>query len=129
MKKDIEKFEDVQLLIRSFYNKVLNDDMLGSFFRHLKDHHWQKHLQVLDGFWDNILFYSGNYNGNPLEVHKTLHHFSKLEPVHFERWLKLFRETVDEFFQGQKAELAKQRAISIATVMQVKILYKKERSD
>ena len=128
MKRDIEKFEDVQLLVRSFYNKVLNDDMLSGFFSYVKDHHWQKHLEVLDSFWDNILFYSGNYNGNPLEVHTTLHHFNRLNAVHFERWLKLFKETVDDLFQGQKAELAKQRAVSIATVMQVKILYKKEGS-
>jgi hemoglobin len=122
MKKDIEKLEDVQLLVRSFYEKVFADEMLSPFFAYVRVHHWERHLEVLTSFWDNILFYSGNYDGNPLEVHTTLHHFSKLTPENFSRWLKLFMQTVDELFSGDKAELAKQRALSIATVMQIKIL-------
>ncbi len=41
---------------------------------------------------------------------------------HFQRWILLFNETVDELFKGEKAELIKQRALSISTVMQIKIL-------
>src|SRR4051794_11303394 len=117
MKTDIEKFEDVQLLVRSFYNKVLEDKMLSPFFAYAKKHHWEKHLEVLDAFWNNVLFYSGNYYGNPLQVHLTLHRFSNLESKDFDRWLQLFDETVDELFEGEKAAMAKQRAHSIATIM------------
>jgi len=124
MKKKIEKLEDVQLLVRSFYNKVLEDDMLAPFFAYVKQHHWDRHLEVLDAFWCNVLFYSGNYYGNPLQVHTTLHRFSKLEDKSFDRWLQLFEETVDELFEGEKAAMAKQRALSIATIMKVKILHK-----
>jgi hemoglobin len=35
--------------------------------------------------------------------------------------MHLFTATVDELFEGEKAELAKQRAISISTVMRIKI--------
>lgn len=126
MKKEIESFEDVQWLVRSFYNKVLNDEMLSPFFAYVKNHHWDRHLEVLDSFWNNIIFCSGEYYGNPLEVHTTLHYFSKLEKKNFDRWLKLFNQTVDELFEGDKAELAKQRANSIATIMQIKILNAKE---
>src|SRR5215217_266733 len=113
MKKKIESFEDVQLLVRSFYEKVLQDEMLSPFFSYVKDNRWEKHLEVLDHFWNNILFYSGGYYGNPLEVHKTLHHFSHLTSENFDRWLHLFNANVDELFYGEKAELAKQRALSI----------------
>ena len=129
MKKKIENFEDVQLLVRSFYNKVLEDEMLYPFFSYVKKHHWDKHLDVLDNFWNNILFYSGDYYGNPLEVHRTMNHFSRLESKNFDRWIKLFNETVDELFEGEKAELAKQRAFSIATVMRIRILPEKEGRD
>jgi hemoglobin len=54
-------------------------------------------------------------------VHKRLNARIALEPAHFERWKKLFVETVRELFEGDKAELAEQRAVSIATVMQLKI--------
>ena len=123
MKKEITKFEDVQLLIRSFYTKVLSDEILGPYFSYVRAHHWDKHLEVLDTFWNNILFYTGGYDGDPLQVHKTLHHFSKLESKDFDRWLQLFFETVDELFEGEKATLAKQRALSIATIMRIKILH------
>jgi hemoglobin len=122
MKKEIENLEDVQLLVRSFYNKVLEDKMLSPFFAFVRKHHWEKHLEVLDAFWNNVLFYSGNYNGNPLQVHSTLHRFSKLASKDFDRWLQLFDETVDELFEGEKAAIAKQRAHSIATIMRIKIL-------
>lgn len=123
MKKQIETKEDVHLLVTTFYNKILKDEMLSPFFSYIRDNHWDKHLQLLESFWNNILFYTGNYYGNPLEVHKTLHHFKTLQRENFERWLQLFNETVNDLFEGEKAELAKQRAISIATVMQIKILY------
>jgi len=45
----------------------------------------------------------------------------KLKAEHFDRWLLLFKSTVDENFDGEKAELAKQRAMSIATIMQLNI--------
>jgi hemoglobin len=122
MRKEIARLEDVQSLVRSFYSKVLNDEMLGPFFTYVKNHHWDKHLEVLDSFWNNVLFYAGDYNGNPLAVHQTMHHFTKLSDEHFNRWLKLFNETVDELFEGEKAELAKQRALSIATIMRIRIL-------
>ena len=121
MKNRIEKFEDVQLLVRSFYNKVLSDDLLGHYFSYVATHHWEKHLEVLDKFWSNVLFYTGGYEGNALHTHKMLHHFKGLSTEAFDRWLWLFNQTVDELFEGEKAALAKQRVLSIATVMQVKM--------
>jgi len=123
MRKKIESFEDVQLLVRSFYNKVLKDEMLSPFFTYVKNNHWDKHLEVFDNFWYNILFYAGDYAGNPSHVHTTLHYYSKIESKNFDRWLQLFFETIDELFEGDKADLAKQRALSIARIMRTKILH------
>lgn len=123
MKKEIEDVKDVQLLVRSFYNKVLKDEKLGHYFSYAFEHHWDKHLETLDRFWNNLLFFSGGYEGNPMQVHKTLHHFKRLDKAAFDRWIQLFLQTVDELFEGEKAELARQRAYSIATMMQLKILH------
>ena len=124
MKRQIENHRDVQLLVRSFYVKVLNDKILSPFFEHAIKNNWEAHLETMDSFWNNVLFYSGGYFGNPLEVHKKINFFKRLGAADFERWLHLFNETVDELFEGEKAQLAKQRAFSIATVMQVKIFLK-----
>ena len=122
MKTDITGKEDVQLIVRSFYAKVLNDNLLQPIFQHTHDHNREHFLEVMDRFWMNILFYTGGYNGNPLQTHKELHKLKNLTPLHFTRWLLHFNETVDEMFEGEKANLAKQRAYALATVMQMKIL-------
>jgi hemoglobin len=38
----------------------------------------------------------------------------RLRSGHFERWLVLWRETVDELFAGERAELAKAHALRVA---------------
>jgi hemoglobin len=122
MKKQIEGLADVQFLVRTFYDKVLHDDTLSHYFAYVKENHWEAHLAIIDSFWNNMLFYTGGYDRNPLAIHKTLHFFKQLKATDFNRWLQLFNETVDQFFTGEKAELAKQRALSIATIMRVKVL-------
>jgi hemoglobin len=42
----------------------------------------------------------------------------------FHQWIKLFNESVDELFSGEKADLIKLKASNIATVMQMQILKK-----
>ena len=55
--------------------------------------------------------------------HQQLHQKSARSKAHFDHWLALFTGTVDQLFEGERAELTKQRATSIATVMQIKIIY------
>jgi hemoglobin len=84
---------------------------------------WDKHLPVMYDFWESLLFFTGSYTGNPMLVHGHLNRAANLTAGHFSEWLKIFTSTVDELFEGEKAELAKQRASSIATVMQLKLLH------
>ena len=46
--------------------------------------------------------------------HAALHAQAELRPGHFERWLTLWRATVDELFAGERAELAKAHAERVA---------------
>ncbi len=124
MKKDIENWDDIRLVMDSFYQKVKTDDLIGHFFKHLSEEKWEKHLQIMYGFWHNAIFFSGSYSGNPMEVHKKVHAISPLDLKHFERWNQLFIETTDEFFEGKTTESMKQTAINISTVIQLKILGK-----
>ena len=122
MKKDIEDRKDIELLINSFYDKVKQDAIIGLFFTEVVQVNWEKHLPVMYNFWENIVFQTGSYNGNPMDKHLELNKKSLILMEHFQRWILLFNETVDELFKGKKAELIKQRALSISTVMQIKIL-------
>ena len=121
MKKDIEAGKDIELLVNSFYEKVKLNPVIGYIFNDVMNVNWEKHLPVMYRFWENAIFYTGAYTGNPLMVHKHLNKLFPLTAEHFAEWNKLFSATVDELFEGEKANLAKQRAISISTVIQLEI--------
>ncbi|HEX3023909.1 MAG TPA: group III truncated hemoglobin [Chitinophagaceae bacterium] len=123
MKRDIENREDIKLIVDAFYDKVKVDDVIGFIFNDIAKVNWEKHLPVMYDFWENAIFYSGAYSGNPMRLHDHLHHIRPLTGKHFEQWNKLFNETVDEYFAGEKAKLIKQRALSISTVMQQKLFH------
>lgn len=119
MKTDIKGRSELEVLISGFYEKVKKDDLIGHFFAHVN---WDRHLPIMYDFWENSIFFNGVYTGNPIKSHQALHQRSPLNHDHFMRWQKLFVDTVNELYEGEKAELAKQRALSISTVMEIKIL-------
>jgi len=120
MKSDIVSRKDIETMVRTFYEKVKQDAVIGPIFNDVAKVNWEKHLPVMYDFWENTILFTGGYSGNPMKPHQELHRIFPLEEKHFTRWLELFKSTVDELFSGEKAELAKQRAMSIATIMQVK---------
>ena len=120
-KKDIQNREDLLQLVTRFYEKLLGDDSISYLFTEIAKIDLQHHLPVLVDFWDAILFQSDTYRKNAMQPHIDLHKQSALQKHHFETWLRYFKESVDELFEGEKAFQAKERATSIATVMQIKI--------
>ncbi|MBL0333085.1 MAG: group III truncated hemoglobin [Chlorobiota bacterium] len=122
MKHDVTNRKDIENLVNTFYEKVKLDTHIGYFFLDIVNVNWEKHLPIMYDFWENVLFYSGNYSGNPMDVHIKLNEIAPIKIEHFQRWLEIFNETVDELFEGETSFRLKQRASSIATVMQIKIL-------
>lgn len=123
MHSDIKGFEDIKLLVDTFYDKVRADEVIGFIFNDIAKVDWPKHLPVMYNFWDNVIFNTGSYKGNAIAAHHGIHAKEPFTKAHFDRWLQLFITTVDELFEGEKAEVAKQRAASIATIMQLKLVY------
>ena len=121
-KHDIRNREDIAFLIRSFYEKVKPSEKIGYIFNDVAKVDWEHHLPIMYDFWENVLFHTGSYSRNAIGVHKNLHRLTPLNRDHFAEWLQLWNKTVDELFIGENAELIKQRASSIATVMQISIL-------
>jgi len=121
MKKDISNREDLLKLLTLFYNRLLSDRSISYLFTDIAKIDLQHHLDILVNFWDSVLFQNDVYRKNAMQPHLILHQQSPLQKHHFETWLKYFNDSVDELFEGEKAFLAKERALSIATVMQIKI--------
>ncbi|MBO9665914.1 MAG: group III truncated hemoglobin [Bdellovibrio sp.] len=109
-RKPIETREDIKLLVDSFYAKVRQDKLIGPIFTGVAKVNWDEHLPKLYNFWADLLLGEDSYRGRPFPPHMKLN----LVPSHFEQWLRLFVETVDEHFVGLKANEAKERALRIA---------------
>ena len=122
MKTDIRNRKDIEKLVNAFYNKEKKDDVIGYLFNDVAKVKWELHLPRMYDFWENILFYSGNYSGSPMVVHKELHQKSPMNQQHFQHWNDLFSETVDKLFEGVKANEIKERASNIAQVIMYKTL-------
>jgi hemoglobin len=122
MKKDITTRADIELLVNEFYKKIKQDPVIGFIFTDVANVNFEKHLPVMYDFFENMLFYTGSYTGNPMELHKRINRLLPLTTGHFRQWEHLFNTTVDELFAGVTAKLVKQRAMSISKVMQLKII-------
>ncbi len=114
MKSDISTSEDIKTLINSFYEKVKVDETIGYIFNDVAHVNWDHHLPKMYAFWEFLLLSRDTYTGNPMAVHQNLHEKVTLKEAHFDQWLHLFHETVDEHFEGQIAEDAKSRSSLIA---------------
>lgn len=117
MKTEIKTKEDIKRLVDTFYGKVNNDELLSPVFNNEAKVDWEEHLPKMYKFWGTQLIGTADYFGRPFPPHAVLH----INRQHFERWLQLFHETVDELFTGMGAEMAKQKARNIAAVFQYKL--------
>lgn len=110
MKKDIESREDIELLVKTFYNRLLADDKINYFFNDVAQTNWETHFPKMYDFWETNLLFKQLYKGNPLKSHIEVDEQSNFEQKHFGYWLQHWFNTVDELFEGEKAVLAKERA-------------------
>lgn len=116
MKPQLSTPADIQQLVDAFYEKVRQDACLAPVFdARIKD--WSVHMPTMYRFWSSMLLGTGTYHGQPFDKHQSL----PITALHFERWVTLFCQTVDEHFAGEKAEEAKFRAQSIAQIFQYKM--------
>lgn len=118
---DLAGRADIELLVNRFYQRVRTDNVLGFIFDKVAQTNWETHLPKMYSFWETVLFRSGGYTGNPLAAHAKLVPHTEMGRTQFDHWLKLFRETVDELFQGPNAEHIKSCAADMANVIYARI--------
>lgn len=114
MKTDIRNKEDIKLLVDTFYGKVQASPILGFIFNDVAQIDWDTHLPHMYNFWAGILFGDNEFRGNPMFKHIILSKKTQMSDIQFAEWLRLFSQTVDELFEGEKAEEALVRAKMIA---------------
>lgn len=117
--KEIENITDIKLLVDEFYGRIRQDDLLADIFNGVIQDQWPTHLEKMYTFWQTVLLREHTYYGSPFTPHAEL----PVQKEHFERWIKLFHETLDEYFHGEKADEAKWRAERMAEMFLHKINY------
>lgn len=118
---DITTRQDIENLVNKFYNKVKEDDVIGFFFTDIAKTNWDTHLPKMYNFWQALLFANIKFEGNPMGAHFPINAQSPMEEHHFNHWIKIWTETVDELFKGKIAEDAKTKATNIAKMMSFKM--------
>lgn len=119
--RDIETKADLAFLMEAFYTKMLTDEVVGYIFTDVAQLDLKSHLPSLTNFWENMLLNGNGYKKDVMNIHLQLNQKEKLKPEHFERWLQLLSETVNERFLGETANKMLKNAGNIAKMMQIKI--------
>lgn len=106
----------IERLVRSFYEKVRKDPLLGPVFdERISD--WEPHLQRMCAFWSSVALMSGRYHGRPMEKHTVL----PVDARHFDQWLQLFERTAYEVCPEAAARHFVERAHRIAESLELGI--------
>lgn len=116
-KPDLAGRAGIEMLVNAFYTRVRDDEMLGFIFDKVARTNWETHLPKMYAFWETVMFRSGGFTGNPLAAHAKLVPLTDMGRDKFDRWLTLFRATVDDLFAGENAEHIKNCAADMANVI------------
>ena len=118
---DIESRADCERLVRAFYGRALADPVIGFIFVDVAKLDLEAHVPRITSFWETILLGAQSYGGGAFRPHAMINTKVMLRAGHFERWLYLWRTTVDELFAGQRAELAKSHADRVARAFHARL--------
>ena len=120
-RSDIQDRADCERLVRAFYGRALTDPVLGFIFVDVAKLDLEAHVPRIASFWETILLGAQSYAGGAFRPHAALHTKVRLRAGHFERWLWLWRTTVDGLFAGPRAELAKAHADRVARAFHARL--------
>lgn len=118
---DILSKEDLVVLVNTFYDRVKRDEVIGHIFNTIIGADWSRHLPIMYTFWNTVLFGAEGYRGQAVGKHIEVDRRIQLHPEHYERWISLWRSTVDHLFEGPNAEKIKEKAQTMLQLIQFKV--------
>ena len=122
VRRDLDRRSEVHDLVVDFYREVAMDDLLGPVFAEVAEVDWAHHIPTLIDFWCRVLLGEPSYQGRVLEAHRAVHDLEPFRVELFDRWYRLFVESVDAGWAGPYADRAKAHAAHMAAVLARRIL-------
>lgn len=121
MNRDILNSDDLNAIVIAFYDQIREHESLGPYFGEVVPLDWDIHLSRMTDFWDNVVFHSGQYKGQPMEKHFHLNEMKPLSNALFKEWVRVFHATIDGRFSGSNAEKMKASGFNIANLICMKM--------
>lgn len=90
----------INLLVETFYGRVLEHQTLGPVFDARLAGRWPEHMARMKQFWTAVAFKNGGYGGKPVQAHLGVQGMSA---DLFPQWLALFSATLDDIAPSRKA--------------------------
>ena len=84
IKKDIAIREDIELLMNTFYSRLLSDENINYIFTDVARINMQTHMPILADFWESILLNKNIYYNNTMKIHMDLNEKTPLTKLHFD---------------------------------------------
>lgn len=113
----------ISALVEHFYASIRDDDLLGPIFAG-KISDWAAHLARMKDFWASVTMQSSRFRGNPMIKHIAI---GNLDSPHFDRWLTLWNQSVDQIVTNpEAAEQFRSAAQRIARSLLTGILIERE---
>ena len=83
----------IDRLVETFYERIRAHPLIGPIFEQTIGENWGPHLARMKDFWASVALNAGRYSGKPVPAHQKL---DGVEPWHFNIWLALFRQTLED---------------------------------
>ena len=118
MRKEIKTREDLFFLVDEFYKRVRQDEEIGWVFNEIITD-WPRHLELITDFWEFHVFKTSAYRGNPMQAHIGVDQKigQKITPKDFGTWLFHWMGVINEYFEGDNAEVLKFKARKMQTML------------
>ncbi len=104
--------ENLQILMRDFYQNAILDPEIGHFFFNefgddLDTEDWVEHIDLLADFWLAKMLGEDTYYGNFIGAHVKL---PRIFASHLDVWLLLFAKSADRVYTPKIADAFKKKA-------------------
>lgn len=117
MKPDLSTKTDIQKIVDLQYAQLLKHEETAHLFAHLDLEH---HMPKIYTFWCFLLDINAaenRYTGSAFEPHVKL----DLSEKHFELWLHFLHSSINENFEGEKANLWIEKSNQLGLMFQYKL--------
>lgn len=111
---DNELTARIDAFVDAFYERVLVDPLLAPMFLEVAQVRLFDHLPRIKAYWRKMLLGHDDYRRHMMRKHRELNALQPLSQDHYQQWLTLFEETLEEHPLGRVNERALQLARRVA---------------